>query len=483
MDLIMGIDIGTSKTAVSMVDPNKYKIIKTVEEETPYLPSEEPWRREQSPIKIATVIRTLIKNTLNEADRIVAIGITGQMHGILGLDANGKPITNFVTWQDDRGNIPIEGEKSLIQEISEKAGDLNTNGIASGFGLVTLYYWLKTGIKPHKISTITDYIGMLLTCKNKVYIDPTMAESLGCLDVEKGRWKKDFLKALNIPINILPELIESTKVIGETSGKGFFDLLKDKIPVVVSIGDNQASFLGSVKYYTDTILLNIGTGAQISIAEESYQKASSLPFIDGIDVQIRPFIENKYLVAGNAISGGVVYKTLFNFFKNVGTEFFGISNFDNLYKKMEESASRIFEEWEIGKKYNIEEMEKLEVYPLFAGKRSSPNMRGWIRGIGLTNLKPSNLVLETLKGMVKILTEMFDQDIINRKNYLVGSGNGIRRNILLQRILEDMVKKRLSICKYSEEAVVGAIINAGVATGIYKSFDEASNLIDYGFIH
>ena len=278
------------------------------------------------------------------------------------------------------------------------------------------------------------------------------------------------MENLGIPRNILPQLTESTKIIGKTEKNTFLEIFDYEIPVVVSIGDNQASFLGSVKHYTDSTLINIGTGSQISIAEENYKKAFSLPFIDGIDVQIRPFIENKYLIAGNAISGGTVYKTLYNFFETVGKDLFGIKNFDSLYNKMEETARKALTNREI---------DNLEVYPLFAGKRSSPDERGWIQGINLTNFKPSVLILQTLKGMIKILLEMFNETTLKSKNYLIGSGNGIRKNKLLQDLIKEMLNRKLNISKYNEEAVIGAAINAAVAVGIYKNFEDASELIIY----
>ena len=175
MDIIIGIDIGTSKLAISTIDPDKKIIVKTVEEDIPYLNNMETWKREQSPEEITNILKKLLKSCLKKGDKVIAIGITGQMHGILGLDSDGKPMTNFVTWQDERGNIKIDRNKTITQEIKEKLRDEKISGISSGFGLVTLYYWLKNGIKPYKISTITDYIGMVLTGNSTPYIDPTMA--------------------------------------------------------------------------------------------------------------------------------------------------------------------------------------------------------------------------------------------------------------------------------------------------------------------
>ncbi len=473
--LIAGIDIGTSKIALSLIDPDKKVLINTLEEENLYLEFNEPWKREQDPHRIKGTVLNLFKRAVTPETKILSIGITGQMHGILGLDSKCRPVTNLVTWQDERGNLPRVDGKSLIQEMRDKIND--EIGLASGFGIVTLYSWMKEGVKIDRIVTIEDYIGMELTGNRDAKIDYTMAESIGCFDIKEKKWRSDLLEKLGIDPRMLPEPVDSKYIVGNAKSKAFADAIVSGPPVSISIGDNQASFLGSVKKHTETILINIGTGSQISIAENNFKEAASYRFIDGKDVQIRPFIETSYLVAGNAISGGASYKILHAFFTEAGRRLFGLKDEmeiskDKIYKKMEEIATEDYLKIPA-------DSGMLEVYPLFFGMRSNPRQRGWIKNIGPVNFRPSILIIETLKGMVKILTDMFDKETIDKKKYLVGSGNGIKRNRLLQKIITESMKKELKICSYNEEAVVGAAINGAVASGVFKDYKQAKEIVKY----
>ncbi len=473
-ELIMGIDIGTSKIAAGLIDPFKNKIINIEKADNPYLTVKESWKKEQDPYNIEKTIIKILKKIVKPDMNILSVGITGQMHGILGIDNNGNPKTNFVTWEDNRGNVIQENGKTLLNEITEKLKS-ETTGVSSGFGVVTLYSWLKRNIQIHKVVNIADYIGMKMTGTTSPLIDYTMAESFGCFDIKNKIWDQEILDKLNIDINLLPDPVPSNRIIGIAEGKDFKGIFKSPPEVCVSIGDNQASFLGSVKRHFDTILINIGTGSQISIAERDYTTAISYPFIDGKDVQVRPFVESSYIVAGNALSGGSAYKTVHNFLKEIGENIFKIKVKNDIYREMEELALKGLELLANSNSDN----NRLQVYPLFSGKRSNPELRGWIKNINTDNFKPSLLIVETMFGMINILTEMFTDKIIKSKKHLVGSGNGIKKNIALQRIIQNHFGKSINICKYDEEAVMGAAINGAVACGVFDNYEKATSLIEY----
>ncbi len=182
---------------------------------------------------------------------------------------------------------------------------------------------------------------------------------------------------------------------------------------------------------------------------------------------MRPFVENTFLIAGNALSGGCSYKTLRDFFIEVGKELFGITNFKNIWNQMDKLAS------------SEESAGGLTVYPLFNGKRSDPKARGKIEGLSDTNFSPSKMIYGTLEGIVEILKDMVSDTIIKEKSYLVGSGNGLRKNAVLRKAVSKIFQKELIIPLFEEEAAIGAALNGAVACGMIKSFSEASNIIKY----
>ena len=103
----------------------------------------------------------------------------------------------------------------------------------------------------------------------------------------------------------LPEICEDMEVLG---------MYKD-IPVTVAIGDNQASFLGAAGSENNTLLVNMGTGGQISVLTDQYFETEG--------IEARPFLGGKYLLVGASLCGGKAYALLENFFRSFMKEAIG----------------------------------------------------------------------------------------------------------------------------------------------------------------
>jgi len=465
---IIGLDFGTSKLAVVIIDPESKEVIdsRSIESHA-YIDGIEPYKKEQDINKIDSAFYALMESSLKGKDLdVLSIGLTGQMHGIIGLNEKGKPVTNLVTWQDERGNVILEEGITLLNKMEQKGGK---RPIASGYAIVTLFDYVNNGLnnKISKICTLSDYFGMTLSGVMKPVISYQMADSLGCFNINSNEWDNNYLKNLGIKKDYFPEVVSSTTVVGELKDNRFLRLIDRRkgIPISVSIGDNQASFLGSVRDYFNSILVNIGTASQISYGVKSLKECKNTEFINGYDVVVRPFVEGTFLIAGNALSGGVIYTCLKNFFVKVASELFDIEADEKIWRKMEEIASK---EVDNG---------GLIVYPLFYGKRSKPNEKGKIIGIDIDNFTPSKLIYSTLAGMGTILLEMVEEKTIEDKDFLIGSGNGIRRNNVFKKILSNVFKKDMLVPLYEEEAAIGAALNGAVAAGIFKNFQQARKVI------
>jgi sedoheptulokinase len=478
-ECIAGVDFGTSKVALVLVDTGKSSVLFAGSE--PHggcLALSDPSHREQS-VEAALKALERLFTRLGETFQgggidLRSMGLTGQMHGILGVDGDGRAVTNLVTWQDGRGNSPGKDGKSLLGLMEERGGNRK---IASGYGIVTLFDWALNRKHPALAGfcTIADYAGMLLTGRKRPVMDPTMADSVGAFDFEKGAWDAEYIAALGIDSALFPPGSAAGTVLGEaarpegTRPENRAAMAGGAL-VSVSLGDNQASFIGSVRDLYSSLLINVGTGSQVSFAAKSAREAADLADVDGYDVVLRPFVEGGVLVAGNAISGGAVYGALRGFFARVGRELFGVeidALGGSLYERMERVAGE------------AAGAERLDVHPLFAGKRSAPSARGRIDGISLTNLTPANLILGTLEGEIRILKEMVSERALRKLETLVGSGNGIRRNALLRSAASRVFGKTLNVPVHGEEAALGAAIHGAVAAGVYRGYREARGVIRY----
>jgi len=476
---IAGIDVGTSKLAVVLVDSGTGEVVGSADGAWDgYLRIPEAGipgarRRELDPARMKEVFFATLRRALGsepgacEDLRLLSIGVTGQMHGVIGLDARLEPCTNAVTWQDERGEETLESGRTILNEMRDRGAP---EGIASGYGIVTLFSWLLKKEAPalSRICSIPDYFGMLLGGARRVQIEPGMAESLGAYDCAAGSWASGALRALGVKEAYFPDLAAASAAAGDARRCGELKIPgSGAVPVTVSIGDNQASFIGSVRAFFKTLLVNIGTGSQVSFAVKDYAEARALPEVDGLDVTVRPFVRGAYLVAGSALSGGVVYRTLKDFFMAAGRELFGVQQCEEIYEKMEKAGA------------GSRDGGGLSVYPLFAGRRGAPEARGRIEGIGLENFTPANLIYGVLLGECEILKEMVNPAVSARIERLVGSGNGIRKNTLLRGVLSCVFERELYMPLHEEEAAYGAALHGAVSAGFYRDYEEAGSLIKY----
>jgi len=466
---ILGIDFGTTKVAAVLVDPDSGEVLCSKSKNTgAYVECRNPAYAEQDVERIKDTFDDVLADVVSIEDvEIVSIGLTGQMHGILGIGKDGLPVTNLVTWQDGRGDIPGRDGKTTLERMRERAGE---RPVATGYGVVTLFDWAERGGlgEVDRVCTVADYFASVLTGKPPV-MDFSMAHSLGCLNDTSTGWDMDYLDRLGIKVSVLPPLVKPASVAGECAS-GTLDL-QDPVPVSAALGDNQASFVGSVSGLDSTILINIGTGAQISLALSNDGPVTA----DGYDLQKRPFVEDRILLAGGSLAGGAVYAALRDFFARTGRELFGLSGIEDaeLWKKMEESALRALHD-DTGS-----ETDGLVVTPLFAGRRSSPQTRGTIEGMSLDNFTPANLIKGILLGMVRVLEDLVDQSLLARRPFLVGSGNAIRRNEALRACAELVFGKKPRIPKMEEEAAVGAALAGAVGCRVFPDFAGACALVRY----
>jgi sedoheptulokinase len=112
----------------------------------------------------------------------------------------------------------------------------------------------------------------------------------------------------------------------------------------------------------------------------------------------------------------------------------------------------------------------------FNGTRENPQLRGSITNISEENFTPAGLVYSVLEGMARELYEMYDQIRQGtgiRVSHLVASGNGIRKNRILQQICSQMFGADLEMAACEEEAACGAAyatVHSVTSSGLFHHF-------------
>jgi len=451
----MGIDIGTTTASIIMMDAGSGEILgsKTIAHNA-FLEGHVPQSKVQDAKKLYEAAEGAVIELSQEFGAPDCIGLTGQMHGMLYVDENGEAVSPVYIWQDGCGNFKMEDGKSYAEKLIETGGAAST-----GFGLTSHFYLQKNGMIPEnavKMSTISDYIGMKLCGRKEPVIAKDMAASWGCFDLKNGKFLVEEMKAVGVDVSFLPELLDNHQVMGYTVGN-----VPVGIPVVVSLGDNQASVLGSVQDLCETVLINIGTGSQVSVGTAEFYDVSG-------SIELRPCVGDTAILVGSGLCGGRAYAMLEKFYREVA------GSDEAMYGMMAAQALDFKE------KSGVTEAWKVKT--TFSGTRSNPDMRGSIANIGVENFHPGAMTLGMIQGILEELYEMYEKmcgATGKKATKLVGSGNGIRKNKLMQELAEEMYGMKIEIPLYQEEAAYGAALYSLVAAGLEADFSEVQKKIKY----
>jgi sedoheptulokinase len=437
----IGIDIGTSSICGVLYDVGTKEIEYKIEQNDANIITTVPWEKIQDPDKIVTLVMNILHHFCIDCNEISGIGITGQMHGILYLDSQGNAISPLYTWQDKRADQSFKDKLNYSSYLSENSGLT----LPTGYGLVTHFYNVVNKIVPKdvkSICTIMDYVVLKLSHLQRPVTDYSNAASLGFFDVEHLSFHYDMISKFSIDTDILPTLKDSSYLAGYWN----------TIPVFTAIGDNQSSFLGSVSNYDESIQITIGTSSQISVYSKSYLN------IDSLD--IRPLPGGGYILVGACLCGGYSLTILKSFFSSVLSLLTDIKLDDGLlYSAMATIP------------YMEDLKNALKVETTFEGTRHDPYKRGSISNIYSGNFNANNLIFGFLRGMSDELYNYFLQipsEIRKDRRILCGSGNGLKKNPLLCRVLEDTFNAKMHLSKFQEEAALGACINSMVGSHYLK---------------
>ena len=444
----LGIDIGTSSICGIVYNTVSKDIVSIAKINNTDMLSCNVWEKVQDANAIVDIVLDLIQELRIQYPDIKGIGLSGQMHGILYVNAEGEAVSPLYTWQDMRGSLLYKDGMSYAAYLSKQTGF----PLSTGFGLVTHYYNKVNSLVPQnavKLCTIMDYTAIRLTGKCEPLVDCSNAASLGFFDKEKLAFDKEALWNVGIDSSILPEIGKAFSRVGHY----------ENISVYTAIGDNQASFLGSIRDIRHSIHITVGTSSQISVYSEDYV---NVPLLD-----TRPLPGGGYILVGAALCGGCSFSLLKKFFSETIKLYTGEEMDDtDLYKIM------------VSVPYKEVQEDDIRVETLFGGTRSHPEKRGKIMNISCLNWHPENLIRGFLEGMSQELYDFYQllpNSVRERKTILVGSGNGIKRNPLLCQILEERFKCHLQVSACREEAALGACICGMVGNGYINNFTDFFN--------
>jgi xylulokinase len=263
---VIGIDISTTGAKALLVDANG-KVIHS--ESTPLsLSTPFPLWSEQNPNDwwngIVSSIRRVIEHTQVKASEIVSIGLTGQMHGLVILDSDGKVLRPAILWNDQRTG-------SQCQEIRNRVGKENLirisgNDALTGFTAPKII-WVQenepeTYLQICHVLLPKDYVRYRLT--GEFAMDKADGSGTILFDLRKRDWSQELLDKLGISKAWMPPTFEGPAITGFVNEEAAVSTgLAIGTPVVAGGGDQAAQAVGVGVVDAGIIALTLGTSGVV----------------------------------------------------------------------------------------------------------------------------------------------------------------------------------------------------------------------------
>jgi xylulokinase len=452
MAYLVGIDVGTTGAKALLIDEEGRVLASEMSEYPMYTPR--PQWAEQDPEDWwqATIgaLRRVIGESRADAASIAGIGLTGQMHGMVMLDSQGKVLRPCIMWNDQRTAAQCEWIMNSVGR--ERFLDLTLNPALPGFTAPKII-WTRENepglyAQAAKILLPKDYVRYRLT--GEFATDVSDASGTVLLHVARRQWSQEVLQALGIPPDWMPTCVESPEITGQISPQvAELTGLRAGIPVVAGAGDQAASAVGTGVVEPGLISVTVGTsGVVFAYTEEPSRDPKG---------RLHTFchaVPGKWHVMGVTLSAG----GSFRWFRDT----LGLS------EKSIAALSGV-DPYEIltAEAYSAPPgCEGLLFLPYLTGERTpypDPNARGAFIGLTLRHDK---------RHMARAVLEGVSRDLGIPIQQARAVGGGARSSMWCQ-IMADVFGIELVTINVTDSTAYGAALLAGVGVGVYGSVSEA----------
>lgn len=453
MAYFLGIDSSTTATKALLIDAAGSVIgvaSSTYDYETP-----KPLWSEQQPMLwwTATVnsIQQVLAETGIDPTAVSGIGLTGQMHGLVLLDAVGDVLRPAILWNDQRTGAECDEIRAIIGK--QRLIDITGNDALTGFTAPKIV-WVKNH-EPDIYGRIAhillpkDYVRYHLT--GEFATDKAGGSGTQLFNVAQRNWSDEVVTALGINRNWLPPTFEGTAVTGTlTPTAAKITGLRAGIPVVGGGGDQAANAVGTGAVVDGVVALSLGTSGVVFASSDE-------PVVEP-DGRLHAFCHaapGKWHLMGVMLSAAGSLR----WFRDTaapGTEF---SDLVDAAGKVPAGCDGLF------------------FLPYLTGERTphpDPLARGAFVGLTVRHTR-NHLTRAVLEGVAYGLRDSFElmkAAGITRINQVRISGGGAK-SALWRQILADVFQAELVTVNTAEGAAYGAALLAATGTGAFNSVEEA----------
>jgi len=451
--VLIGLDIGTSGARALAVSDSG-DVIASAAQEYPLLTPRPGWT-EQNPEDWWEASRKVLAEVASAVKgKVAGIGLTGQMHGAVFLDANDRVIRPALLWNDQRTS-------AQCNEITDRVGRERLLAIAGNPALTGFQapkvLWLREA-EPASYARLThlllpkDFIRLRLA--GEYATDASDASGTLLLDLRRRTWSEEILNALELPREWLPNVYEGPDETGRLLVDVAAELgLPAGIPIAAGGGDNAAAAVGCGVVEEGIASSSIGTSGVLF--------AYTPQFTPDPSGRLHAFchaVPGAYHLMGVTLSAG----GSLNWWRQVLGE-------QHDYDALIELAASA----PVGS-------EGLLFLPYLSGERTphlDPSARGAFFGLTARH-RLNHLTRAVMEGVTYSLADCLQLmiDLGVKLNHIRAIGGGARSELWRQ-IQADVFGMPVRQTAVEEGPAYGAALLAGVTAGQFKDVHEASSLV------
>ena len=458
MQYVIALDQGTTSSRAILFDREQNIIAMGQKEFTQHYPK--AGYVEHDPMEIyssqyGVMVEVLAKSNVSP-EEVAAIGITNQRETTIVWDKEtGRPIYNAIVWQCRR-TAPICEElkrQGLEPYIREHTG-LLIDAYFSG----TKVKWILDNVPDARkmaaegrllFGTVDSWLIWKLTGGRVHVTDYTNASRTMLYDIRHMCWDKTICDALEIPMNMLPEVRSSSEVYGTMNYAGV------EIPIAGCAGDQQAALFGQTCFEAGEAKNTYGTGCFLlmNTGNKIYQSKNGL--VTTIAISLDGEVE--YALEGSVFVGGAVIQWIR----------------DGMHLIQDSCDSEYYAQ-------KVPDNGGVYIVPAFTGL-GAPYWDMYARGaiLGITRGTTQNHIIRAAEESIAYqsadLMWAMEKDTDITISTLKVDGGASRDHFLMQ-FQSDILNKEVLRPAIRETTALGAAYLAGLATGVWKSREEISHL-------
>lgn len=454
MAYVLGIDSSTTATKAILVD-ERGSVVGVAASEYPFETPHPLWS-EQDPdlwwTATCRAIGQIIADTGVKGDEVEAVGLTGQMHGLVLLDADDRPIRPAILWNDQRTARECDEIRSRVGR--ERFIQITGNDALTGFTAPKIL-WVRNH-EPELFSRTRhvllpkDYVRLRLTGEHAT--DRAGGAGTVLFDLAARNWSTELFELLDLDPGWFPPTFEGTDITGTvTANAAEATGLWPGTPVVAGGGDQAANAVGVGAVTEDVAALSLGT--------------SGVVFVTSDTPQVEP--EGRLHAFCHAVPGK---------WHLMGVMLSAAGSLRWLHDTI--APSEPIDEFVASAAAVSPGSDGLLFLPYLTGERTphpDPLAKGAFVGLTVRHTR-AHLVRSVLEGVAFGLRDALDliRDTGIEVAQLRGSGGGTQ-SPLWRQILVDTLDAELSTVGTTEGAAYGAAILACVGAGWHEGVEAATD--------